>query len=249
MRFIHIREKDIKEDDIMLIGLGDVHYGSLDCNYEKVKETVNWIKRKPNARVILMGDLLDVGLKDSIGGGSFDNDSTPSAQIENMIELLMPIREKIWCMLTGNHEERIRQRTSIDISRLIANALDIPYCGTTTFIKVFFGGHNYTIFATHGSSGATTPVGKINTVVKYGSYIDADLFMMGHVHDLMHHVTDYFRISNKDKMIIKGKRHYVITGHFLKYGGYAEAKGYIPGKTGVAKILLSKNKKSIYVSI
>ena len=249
MRFIHIKEKNLTKKELLLIGLGDAHYGSKDCWVEKLEETVNWIQSKPNVRVILMGDLIDAGLKDSIGGGTFDNTVEPEDQIEYIISLLTPIKDKIWCMLTGNHEERIRLRTSIDVTKLMAKTIGVPYCGATCFIKARLGKQNYIIYATHGSTGSATPAGKLNSVMRYGNYIDADIFMMGHVHELMHHTTDYLKVDIKNKMIVKEKRHYVLTGHFLKYGGYAEAKGYAPGKVGVPKIILRTDKKSVHVSI
>ncbi len=249
MKFVHVKEKNLKGNELLLIGLGDIHYGSTDCDVEKLYEMVDWIKNKPNARVVLMGDLIDIGLKDSVGAGTFDNDVDPENQILDIIQILEPIQDKIICLLGGNHEERIRMRTSIDINKLIANSLDTTYAGSTCFLKIMVGKQNYIIWAAHGSTGSLTPAGKLNSVMKYGTYVDADLYMMGHVHELMHHTTDYFRVSMKDKMIIKDKRHYVITGHFLKYGGYAEQKNYAPGKNGVAKIILRKDKKGIYVSI
>ena len=249
MRFVHIKEKDIKEKELLLIGLGDSHLGSVDCDVVKFKNTIAWIKSKPNTRVIVMGDLIDAGLKDSVGGGTFDNDTTPEQQMTSVIDLLKPIQNKIWCLLSGNHEDRIRQKTSIDVAKLIATSLNTKYCGSSCFIIVMFGTQNYIIFASHGNTGALTPAGKLGSVMKFGAYIDADLYMMGHVHELMHHTTDYLHVSLKDKMIVTDKRHYVLTGHFLKYGGYAEQKGYAPGKTGVPKIVLRKDKKSIHVSI
>jgi hypothetical protein len=50
-------------------------------------------------------------------------------------------------------------------------------------------------------------------------------------------------------MVEKKKKHYIITGHFLKYGGYAEKKCMAPGKTGVPKINLNGTKYDIHVSI
>ena len=249
MKFVHIKEKKTIKNELLLVPLGDIHYGSKDCDLEKFKQIIEWIKNKENARVILMGDLIDVGLKDSIGAGTFDNDIEPEQQINDIIEQLKPIQEKIWCMVGGNHEERIRQRTSLDINKIIASTLNIKYCGTNCFIKAHIGNVNYILYAAHGSSGAATAAGKLNAAMKPGTYIEADAYLMGHVHELMHHTTDYFKISLKDKMIKKEKKHYIITGHFLKYGGYAEQKGYAPGKSGVCKIILRSDKKKINVSI
>lgn len=237
------------DTDIKLIPLGDLHIGSKECDLDKIARIVDWIKKEKNARVILMGDLIDAGLKDSVGGGAFDNDTTPEEQIDYILSLLEPIKNKIWCTLNGNHEERIRQRTSIDVMKLIAKQLNIPYGNESCFIKAKVGDVNYVIFATHGSTGSLTPNGKLSSVLRLGNFIDADIYLHGHSHELMNHTSEYFRVDIGDKMIIKDKRHYVITGHFLKYGGYAEQKNLSPGKTGVAKILLDKSKKDVHISI
>jgi len=249
MRFVHVKEKDFKGPELELIPIGDIHYGSKECNIKKIKENVQYVKDNKNARVVLMGDLVDIALRDSVGAGTFDNNFEPEEQIDGIIELLMPIKNKILCLIGGNHEERIRMRTSIDINKLIAKALDTTYVGSMCFLKIMVGTTNYVVFAAHGSTGAVSPAGKINAVMKYGTYIDADLYLMGHVHELAHHTTEYFRVDIGNKQIVKDKRHYVITGHYLNYGGYAEAKGYAPGKTGSPNIKLSKDIKRIRVSI
>lgn len=242
---MNIKEKT----DIQLIPLGDIHYGAPLCDINKLKETIEWIKNKPRVRVILMGDLIDAGLRDSVGGGSFDNDSTPEKQIDYILDLITPIKNKVWCVLHGNHEERIIQKTSIDVSKMMARTLGVPYAGDSAYIRVKIGDTSYKVFAIHGNAGSLTPAGKLNGCMKIATYVDADMYIMGHVHELMSHSTVYIRMNVKDKMIEKDKRYYVLSGHFLKYGGYAEQKGYNPGKTGVVKIDLNKKKKDVHVSL
>ena len=248
MRFLHINEKNAKTE-IATIALGDVHLGSKEARIDKLKEKITTIKDNKNARCILMGDLLDLGLKDSVGGGSFDNDMEPEEQISGIIKLLNPIKNKIWCMLGGNHEERLRQRTSIDVNKIIAKELGTTYCGPNVFIKARIGNINYSLFATHGSSGSISAAGKLNTIVKYSRYIDSDVYLMGHVHELLQHTENYFKIDMKDKMIRQHKRHFIITGHYLEYGGYAEQKGYAPGKVGSPTIILSAKKHDVQVEL
>jgi hypothetical protein len=245
MKLVRVEEKKVTH----LIPLGDVHVGSLDFDKDKFEETVKWIKQNKDVRVVLMGDLIDAGLRDSVGGGNFDNDITPEDQIDYVVDILKPIKNQIWCMLTGNHEERVRQKTSIDVSKLIAKALDVKYVGPSCFIKAKIGDINYIIYALHGSSGSLTPSGKLNAVLKSGGFTNSDLTIMGHVHELMNHTTEYFRVDIGNKMIIKDKRHYVLTGHFLKYGGYAQHKNMAPGKSGVANIRLNNKVKDIHISL
>ena len=245
MRYINIKEKK----DIQLIPLGDCHYGAPLCDLDKLKETIKWIKDNPKARVILMGDLIDAGLRDSVGGGSFDNDATPEKQIDFILDLLLPIKDKILCMLHGNHEERIRQKTSIDVSKMMAKVLGVTYAGDSAYLRIRAGDMSYKIFAMHGNSSSLTPAGKLNSCMKMSTYLDADLYIMGHNHELMSHSTVYIRMNVKDKMIERDKRYYILSGHFLKYGGYAEQKGYNPGKTGVVKINIDHKKKDIHTSL
>ena len=73
MRFVHIKEKEIKEDELLLIGLGDSHLGSIDCDLTKFKKTIDWIKSKTNTRVILMTGYASVELaRDALVKGAFD---------------------------------------------------------------------------------------------------------------------------------------------------------------------------------
>jgi len=243
MKFIHIKEAK----NVELFAIGDAHYGSREFMEKEFKAIIKYVKETKNARVILMGDLIDTCLKNSPGAGPYDNNITPETQMEHMVEALMPIKKKIWCLLDGNHENRIHKTTSIDISKIMARYLEVPYCADSTLIKARIGSQNYSIFATHGASGSTGLSGKLNTVMKYSAYIQADIYMMGHVHELAHHSSEYFYIDNGDKMIKSAERHYLLTGHYLKYGGYAEQKGYKPGNTGSPKILLSGKEKAIDV--
>ena len=245
MKFIHVKEKK----DIELYPIGDVHQGSNECLEGDFLKLVEHIRVTKNARVILMGDLIDACLKNSPGAGTFDNDMTPQKQLETMEKMLIPIKDKIWCLLDGNHEARVQKTTSIDVSKILARYLNIPYAGSATMIKARVGNQNYSIFATHGASGSTGVSGKLNTVMKYAGYIQADLYMMGHVHELAHHKSTYYYIDNGDKMIKSGEKHFVITGHYLKYGGYAEQKGYKPGNTGTPQITLSSNSKKVEVNL
>jgi len=173
----------------------------------------------------------------------------PHEQLEYVIDAFMPLRDRIWCSVAGNHEDRIRVRTSIDVSKYIADRLKTKYGDSSCFIKAKICNVNYTIFMTHGSSGSLTTSGKLASVEKLGSFMFADLYLMGHVHELLGHTTTYFRVDIGNKMIVQDKRHFVVTGHFLKYAGYAQQKNLFPGKAGVAKIEFNGDKKQIRLVI
>lgn len=52
------------------------------------------------------------------------------------------------------HEDRIRKTTSIDISMLMANILDIPYLGYAGWSLFKVGKQKYSVYSTHGSGGS-----------------------------------------------------------------------------------------------
>jgi len=74
--------------------------------------------------------------------------------------------------------------------------------------------------------------------------------MMGHVHDVQGNFEPYWTVDTRNRTLIEKKRLYVLTGHFLEYHGtYQEQFCKIPGKLGVAKIKLFKDRWDIHVSI
>ena len=241
-----IRERSTHID---LITFGDWHLGARECNLPRIKQMIEWIKDNKNARVILMGDLLDDGLRDSVGAGSFDNDMTPEEQYELALELLLPIKSKIYGLHTGNHEERIRDRTSLNISKMLARELDVSYLEYSCVHRIHIKNVSYILFTTHGASGSTKPHTKMAALRQFSSYIDADCFCMGHVHELDTSADVKLKLNIGNKQVEEHKRYYVLTGHYLKYGGYALKKAYIPGKSGSPKIRLDGKKKDIHVYI
>jgi hypothetical protein len=243
MKFLHIKEKQ----PIEMYAIGDVHYGSNECMVEKFLKTIEEVKSKKNARVLLMGDLIDAALKNSPGAGPFENAMSPEQQLQFIIDALEPIKSKIYGVLNANHEERIYKNAGINVLKMLSRILDIPFLGNSVFAKIKVGKQNYSLFATHGASGSTTLSGKINTVMKFSNHIQADIYLMAHVHELAHHNSEYFYIDNGDKMIKKGVKHFVLTGHYLDYAGYAEQKGLKPGNTGSPIVKFDAKDKDIEV--
>jgi hypothetical protein len=177
MKCVHIKENNIAGTRLDLIPMGDWHLGSKECRMDKIKSMLDWIKNNPNARVILMGDIMNLGTRDSVGGGVFDDDFEPQEQYELALDLLTPIKNKIYGYLVGNHEEnRIRAKTSIDLSKNLCRELKIQFCGFSTFFKIKFGKQNYIIYATHGSSGALLPHTKIKAAINLSNYFEAEIY-------------------------------------------------------------------------
>ena len=228
---------------IILSPLGDVHYGLKQCDFKMFKGYVDWVRKTEDARVILMGDLIDSATKYSRGPQIFEDDINPQEQYEGILEVLMPIKDKIIGLHSGNHEYGIFRDSGIDISKQMAKELGCPYLGYSCFSKLKVGKQNYVIYSTHGSSGASMPHTKIKRCLDLSASFNADLYLMGHVHAIDAKVEEFREVDLRNKIIKIRKKMFVLTGHFIDYeGSYGEQKNYRPSKKGAPTIKLYKDK-------
>lgn len=168
-----------------LVPLFDVHYGHHACKIEKWLEYVEFIKNTPGVYTFLGGDLIENSSKLSVAGGVYEQVMTPDQQIGRMIDMLTPIAHKILFSLPGNHEERAMKHLGIDVGRIIADGIGVPYIDGPTELDINWRGYTWRHHAMHGASSSQTPGGKINAAMK-PILFHADLihfFWSGHVHD------------------------------------------------------------------
>jgi len=248
MKLHVVNEKNYNK--IKLVPFGDVHFGAKECNIERAKETVKWIASRSDARAILMGDLINSATRGSVGAGTFDETKSGQSQYNFIIELLRPIKHKIYGALQGNHEERIRKDTGYDITKMLAKELGCKYYGYGCFTKLLVKDQNYVIYSTHGSSGATLPYTKIKRALDMGRYIDSDVLLYAHVHSLQVHTQQYKKVNMRNKTVEKTKRYYVLTGHYLNYeDSYAEMKNIMPEKQGSPTITFTGGKEGRHIRV
>lgn len=251
MKLYKCNLKPIKKK-VIIVPFGDVHYGCLHTDIKKAKETLKWISETPGVYMIGMGDLLETGTKSSVGGSVFEQSKFLQDQLEDMVSALKPLAKKgkILGLLTGNHEKRVYNEAGLDLTKIIANELGVPYFGDGVFLKLKVGKNNYTAYATHGSSSSKLPYTQIKSVLDLARFIDCDIYMMGHMHSLQHHAQSYYKVDLKDKQVKEYDKHFLITGSYLDYfDSYAESKNLIPGKKGSPKIKLHSDNKEVRVSL
>jgi len=122
----------------------------------------------------------------------------------------------------------------------------VPYLGYTALSTIKIGDLNYDIASTHGASGAKAVGGKLKKIMDLSQIYDADLYLMGHVHE-MASIPTTIRLRDGDKIRQK-KRYFVLTGHSLEWkDSYAEMALCIPSQMGVPIIELSRSKFGIKV--
>jgi len=242
------------EDGDHLTAIGDVHKGNRYHDQDPYKINMEWLYKHKEQKILTMGDLIECSTKNSVG--LYDQIMPVQDQMEEIIKEFQPFADegRLIGMIQGNHENRALKDASIDVTRTIANYFGVRYLGTsgTFYIKVknegSHRGQNYVIYARHGKSGARTAGGRINAILRMRDIVRADLYLQGHVHTLDHNVMDIIEIDRGTLRL--RRRHFVITGSYMKYGGYVEEAGYPPaGPSGSARIKFHSDEHRITVKI
>lgn len=250
-------KKDLGVDisKLTIIPISDVHIGDKNSNTKAFKEALERIKNEPNTYTILNGDLCNIALKTS-KSDTYEEELTPMEQVLQLIEYLEPIKDKILVLSLGNHEERIKRDSSIDILWLVAKQLGIEesYSSSWWYLYLSFGNNRtkrdkrkllYTITGYHGTGGGTSG-NKLNKAKKMGQVVIADCYIMSHVHEPINTKSIIFQPDYQHKTIVKKEMYYCISNSFVEYeNGYAERMGLLPSHTGLNEIELDGNKKGI----
>jgi len=235
----------------VIVPMGDPHVGSKYYDRELHREIVSWCVEN-GAYVIDMGDLLETATKDSVGAGVFEQEDILQGQIEEAVELYKPLTEKglLLGMHPGNHEYRVFKHSGVDITKLMSQMLGTKYLGWGKLHQLRVGKENYLMYTTHGASGAVMPHTKIKAALRLADVVDAEIYCHAHVHQLSHHVRNFYRADLKAKKVVEAQKHFLCTGSFLNHwGSYGHMKAYEPMRKGAPKIKLAGDKHQIRVSL
>jgi predicted phosphodiesterase len=238
-----------KAEQIQIIPVGDIHLGSPNCNLKYLKDTLDYIAKTPDCYVIGMGDYIESILpKDSRFDPSQDF-KIIDEYVENMKQILLPIREKILCLLTGNHEYHLHTDGYGDITMRLSKELQVAYAGFSCFLRLETKEkpvRKIVIYAHHGWFSGRLRGAKINNLENMMRDYEADVYLAGHSHDLF--ATRRVRLSWEGaKKIV-----FANTGSFLETStwgtcGYGERAGYPPQKLGVVKLKWYPEQNDIHV--
>lgn len=237
-----------------IITFADIHYGDKHCDVELLKERINYVKDNKNVYCILNGDLLNNSTKNSIGD-IYSEQKTPMEQLTDLIELFLPIKDKILVVDVGNHEFRTWKWDGIDITKLLCIQLGIEdrYCKEGCILFLRFGNsglHNrnrkvpYVIYCTHGSGGGRKEGAKAIRLADMASIVDADIYIHSHTHLPMIMKQQFFRADVRSSTVSLVNKLFVNTAAYLNYGGYGELAEFKPSSKDNPKIILDgKSKK------
>ena len=229
-------------NDANLYFIGDSHIGTKNFDNIAFKKTIDLIKKDNKARVILMGDLIEAIIPTD---KRFDLDNIDPANITaekqyfTIRKFLKPIKEKIVCILSGNHEEKLKKLTSFDITHMLSEDLDTIDVGYSALLKL---SNNKTIFVTHGDSTGTSIQGRIKKLLSIVNNFKRkpDIVCMGHTHALQLINNAYLKDD-----LNTGVDYLALTGSYYKTyidgeENYGSRKLYSPLPTGCIKFKTNK---------
>lgn len=224
---------DFEDVDVLEIhSISDLHVGSPQANIRAFKKYLDEeILSNPNARVVVVGDVVDNGVKRAFGS-VYEQIVPPQQQLDDVSELLYPIKDRILTMVSGNHEQRSFKDVGLDPMKYVALQLRIPhlYRPYLSFLKVKVGKRtnhnkrppNYSIAVTHGTGASSRPASRINKNSDFLVNIGTDILITGHTHspsvvpDVRHEV------NMSRGLVIQRQQVSVTATSWLESGGYAE---------------------------
>ena len=238
-------------EEVLIVLQGDPHVGSKTFDEPRFKKHVDWAVRH-KAYWINMGDALEGATRDSVGSGVYEQEEIFEKQIDHYIELIQPLLDKDLFLGShpGNHEDRAFKAVGINPTKLIAKLTNTKYFGAGVVHYIRVGKENYTLYTTHGSSGARMPHTKIKKAIDLEKMVEAEIYAMGHLHILSHHARQYYAFDKRSKTLKAEERHFIIAGSYLKHwGSYAHNLGLEPGKLGSAILELKGGEHSVRVKL
>ena len=225
----------------------DIHTGSAEFD-EKRWELFEELLKKPNVYVIFAGDQMEYATRQS-KSDVYTQTMPPSLQKRWWIDHLRHYRDKVLCIVDGNHEFNRASKDADDYPLYdIALALGIEdrYRSEAAFVDIGVGdgGHgkgkqvHYVIRVQHQARN------NVNHGTADGIE-GIDVFVSGHTHKPMDKPLGKLVYDSKNKAVSQRDVENIVCGHFLKFGGYGERGGHRPTATKLFSLILSGKKKSI----
>lgn len=243
---------DLKSVEIYTFS--DLHLGDRHCKTKEILAAIEAVRKKPNAYVILNGDILNNATTQSVSD-TYSEALSPMEQLRKAVDMFAPIKDRILAITTGNHENRTYRTDGIDLTEILAIELGLKdrYSPESMVLFLRVGDkvrktHKnqqvcYVFYITHGSGGGRREGSKVNRLVDLAGIIDADIYIHSHTHTPIVLKQAFYRTDVYNSTFAEVEKLFVNTNAWLSYGGYGEAQNYKPASTKAPVIYLSGSRK------
>lgn len=230
------------DGSIKIYPISDVHLGAMEHAEPEWQEFLKKIE-DDDAYLILAGDLLNNGIRSCKFVNPFDEAIRPRDAKRRMVEYLKPVKDRILCVVSGNHERRTYKDDDQDLTYDICAKLDIEHlyrenvgymrigCGKRKAKKSEIINSVYSFAVTHGTGGGIYTGASVNRDERFGNVIDGlDCLITGHVHKGF--VTKPSKIILDTRAKTVRMSHYTVIScvSWLNYGGYAARGMLLPAQ-------------------
>ena len=240
-------------DYIDIKPISDVHIGDPQLDDKLIQSDVDWVTKADNRFILLNGDIMNTATTHSVSN-TYENTMTPHQELKYARKLFEPAKGKVLAMTAGNHERRIYKNDGIDMVEELALTLDSYYNREGLVLKVKFGQRKsnqknqvYTLYMSHGSTGASLPGGKLNRLFKLRHIVTTDIYVISHSHEIMTLRKKIFQPDLRNNKVTEKQQVFINTGAYLTYGGYGEIKGYFPSELGTVVLRLYAGEKRMEI--
>ena len=159
---------EVKTDrnQIAVMLLADVHFGSYGANYNEIERLTNVILNTDGLYVVLGGDICEMAIKmrgmKEVSGNMF----TPEQQMDFLDQWLSQIQHKVLFAIWGNHEaERLENAGSSEYGRIIRKYTN--YVDGIAHVNLKVGSEVYKIAASHRFRGGVSNQNPTASTIRY----------------------------------------------------------------------------------
>jgi predicted phosphodiesterase len=242
-----IIEHEFPRRDIKIYPLSDLHVGAQEFNENAWKALKKQILSGPDNYLIIAGDLLNNGTKNSVTN-CFDETMRPREQKKWLAEQLEPLKDRILCGTGGNHEARNRDVDDDPLYDVFCKlGIEDRYRQRAAFLCLRFGDKDgagdrnptYSMLVMHGKGG-------LAKLEKFSLVFDGlDILVTGHTHKGNINKPRKIVIDLRNRKISEKPFLNVVATAWLDYGGYALGGQYLPGGINPQVITLCGKKKEM----
>lgn len=233
--------KELEKVEILIAA--DIHTGSAEFD-EKKWGLFEELLKQPDKFVIFAGDQCEYATRSS-KSDVYTQALSPHQQKRWWIEHLKKYKDKVLCIVDGNHEFNRASKDADDFPLYdIALALGIEdrYRSEGAFVDIGVG-HIGTAGKQARYVFRVQHQAKNN--VNFGTadgFEGIDVFVSGHTHKPMDKPLGRLVYNPYGKCAVQKDIENIVSGHFLRFGGYGERGGYRPTSTKLYSVILSGKK-------
>jgi len=258
-------------DIVRITPLGDSHLGNALCDEKLLAETVAKIEADPLHYWGGMGDMGDfINRSDKRHRESHmapwlhGIDDMSTAQVDKIVKILEPIKDKCLWLVRGNHEDLIHKKYEHDVyaeicrklGACVEKPLELGYRGFVRLRIRRNGGNTYTvvIYVHHGYGGGRLPGAKALKMGRLPTSYRADIYLYGHSHVKLAQPAHTVEPAEQTDTVVGRDIWGCMTGTFLRSYDvegrvevYSEEKDFPPTAIGPIEIQITPDKKRIKV--